>query len=150
MGYKKQMAKVLFPLMANWDWSSKEEYKKDWKKFRSNMDKMWDQFQDLQKASKDTARKQWEKVFPRFMEMQQTVADALPDKKVSLPGMPAAPVSPKEFVEKAKELQEKINRHAIEAGDRTFESVVRQQQHVKEVVSKAVDNVEEKLDEKED
>jgi hypothetical protein len=84
------------------------------------------------------------------MEMQQTVADALPDEKVSLPGMPAAPVSPKEFVEKAKELQEKINRHAIEAGDRTFESVVRQQQHVKEVVSKAVDNVEEKLDEKED
>ena len=21
MGYKKQMAKVLFPLMANWDWA---------------------------------------------------------------------------------------------------------------------------------
>ena len=91
MGTKKQVAKVLFPLMADWDWASKEDYKKDWKKFRSNMDKMWDQFQDLQKASKDTARKQWEKVFPRFMEMQQTVADALPDEKVSLPGMPLLP-----------------------------------------------------------
>ena len=37
------------------------------------------------------------------MEMEQTVADALPDEKPAAPGMPVAPVSPKEFVEKAKE-----------------------------------------------
>ena len=34
-------------------------------------------------------------------DLQQTVADSLPDEKPSIPGMPTAPVSPKEFVEKA-------------------------------------------------
>ena len=146
---KKKLAKDLFPMMNDWGWSKKER-KEQWKEFKDNMDTLWDQYQDMQKSAKKAWKEQWETFFSQFMDMQQTVADALPDEKVSLPGMPAAPVSPKEFVEKAKELQEKINRHAIEAGDRTFESVVRQQQHVKEVVSKAVDNVEEKLDEKED
>ena len=113
------------------------------------MDKMWDQFQDLQKASKDTARKQWEKVFPRFMEMQQTVADALPDEKVSLPGMPVDLLL--EFLRFFNEFFRR-NRSSRHSGQRNLliGKVVRQQQHVKEVVSKAVDNVEEKLDEKED
>lgn len=85
MGYKKQMAKVLFPLMANWDWSSKEEYKKDWKKFRSNMDKMWDQFQDLQKASKDTARKQWKKSSPGLWKCSRPLLTPFPMRRFLCP-----------------------------------------------------------------
>lgn len=85
MGYKKQVAKVLFPLMANWDWSSKEEYKKDWKKFRSNMDKMWDQFQDLQKASKDNAKKQWEKVFPGSWKCSRPLLTPFPMRRFLCP-----------------------------------------------------------------
>ena len=146
MGTKKQAAKVLFPLMVGWNWMSKEERKEEWKEFRSNMEKMWDQFQDLQKATKETAEKQWGKIFPQLMEMQQTVADSLSDEKATLPGMPSAPFSPKEFVEKAKEIQEKINEHAVEANNRAFEHIIQRQQQVKEMVTDAANDAEDTLD----
>ena len=149
MGYKKA-AKYLFPMMLGWEWKSKSERKEDWKDFKDNMEKMWDQFQDIQKTSKDAMKEQWEKFFPRLMDMQQTIADTLPDEKFSLPGMPSAPISPKEFVEKAKEFQETVNQHAVEQSDNAFDFTVQRQQQVKEMVTDAVNNVEAELDEKDD
>jgi len=145
MGNKKDKAKDFFPLMAGWG-ESKGDKKKQWKEFKSGMEKVWDQYQDMQKAAKKAKKKQWEQFFSQFMEMQQTVADALPDEKVSLPGMPPAPVSPKEFVEKAKEFQETANARAVEQADNMFELRMQRQQHVKEMVSDAVQNVEDNLD----
>ena len=149
MGNKKKMAKALFPLMYGWGWS-KSERKKEWKDFRSSMEKMWDQYQDMQKSAKDAMKEQWEKFFPKLLEMEQTFADSLPDEKPSLPGMPTAPMSPKEFVEKVKEFQETANKHAVEQSDNAFDFHVQGQQQVKDAVTDAVDTIEADLDEKED
>ena len=149
MGDKKKMAKALFPLMYGWEWS-KSERKEKWKDLRSNMEKMWDQYQDMQKSAKDAMKDQWEKFFPRLLEMEQTFADSLPDEKASLPGMPTAPMSPKEFVEKVKEFQEMANKYAVEQSDNAFDFCVQGQQQVKDVVTDAVDTIESDLDEKED
>ena len=145
MGNKKDKAKDFFPLMAGWG-ESKDDRKKQWKEFKSGMEKLWDQYEDMKKAAKKAKKKQWEQFFSQCMEMQQTVADALPDEKVSLLGMPAASVSPKEFVEKAKEFQEKANTRAMEQADNLFELRMQRRQQMKEMVSDAVQNVEDNLD----
>lgn len=149
MGNKKKMAKALFPLMMGWGWT-KSERKESWKDLKSNMEKLWDQYQDVQKTTKDAWKDRWEKIFPQLMEMQQTFADTLPDEKVSLPGLPTSPLSPKEFVEKMKKFQENAHSHAVEQREHFYNYVVERQQQVKDAVTDAVDQVEEDLDGKED
>jgi len=145
MGYKKNMAKNLFPHVPGWEWD-KVAQKKQWKKFKSDMGKLWDQYQDMQKVSRKAWKAQWETFFAQLIDMQQTVADSLPDEKPAVPGMPPVPVSPKEFVEKAKEFQEKANAHAVEQADAVFEIQIQTQQQVKDAVSDAVEIVEANLD----
>jgi len=145
MGYKK-MLKTYFPLLMGMSWD-KAESKEQWKDFKANAEKMWDQFQDMQKQAKKAQKEQWANFFAKYLEMQQTFADTLPDEKFALPGMPAAPVSPKEFVEKMKEFQEKANNHAVEQDDSRFEYFMQGQEKVKESVSDVVDNIETKYDE---
>ena len=137
MGTKKMM-KNLFPLMFDWDWDKKEA-KEEWKNFKSSLDDLWDQYQDMEKSAKKAWKEQWERFFSQFMDMQETVADNLPDKKVSLPGLPASPVSPKEFVEKVKEFQETANAHAVKQADNMFDYRVQQQNQMKEMVSSAAE-----------
>ena len=149
MGNKKKMAKALFPLMMGWGWT-KSERKENWKDLKSNMEKLWDQYQDVQKTTKDAWKDRWEKIFPQLMEMQQTFADTLPDEKVSLPGLPTSPLSPKEFVEKMKKFLENAHSHAVEQREHFYNYVVERQQQVKDAVTDAVDQVEEDLDGKED
>jgi len=146
MGYKKVM-KTFFPLLMAMEWD-KEESKEKWKEFRGNAEKMWDQFQDMQKQAKKAQKEQWANFFAKFQEMQQTFADTLPDEKFALPGMPAAPLSPKEAMEKLKEFQETANNHAVAQDDSRFEYFMQNQEKVKESVSDAVDSIETKLDEK--
>ena len=90
MGNKKNKEKNAFPAMPGWDWDS-EEQKAKWEEFKANAEKLWDQYEDMQKAAKKAWKQQWETFFAQLMGMEQTVADALPDEKVSVPGMPAAP-----------------------------------------------------------
>ena len=146
MGNKKDKEKNAFPAMPGWDWDT-EEQKAKWKEFKANAEKLWDQYEDMQKAAKKAWKEQWETFFAQLMGIEQTVADALPDEKVSVPGMPAAPVSPKEIVEKAKEFQETANAHAVEQANKAFDYRMQQQQKVKEIVTDAVQKVEDNLDE---
>ena len=141
MGNKKNKAKAAFPTMPAWDWDT-EEQKEKWEDFKANAEKLWDQYQDMQKAARKAWKAQWQTFFGQLMGMEQPVADALPDEKVSVPGMPAAPVSPKEVVEKVKELQEKANAAAVEQADNMFERRMQRQQQVKEIVTDAVANAE--------
>ena len=145
MADKKIAAKNFFPPVPGWDWN-KGGQKKQWKKFKFGMGKLWDQYQDMQKVARKAWKAQWETFFAQLMDMQQTVADALPDEKADVPGMPPAPVSPKEFIEKAKEFQEKANAHAVEQADLIFEIQIQTQQQVKDTVSDVVENVEANLD----
>ena len=145
MGNKKNKEKNAFPAMPAWDWDN-EEQKAKWKEFKANAEKLWDQYEDMQKAAKKAWKDQWETFFAQLMGMEQTFADALPDEKISVPGMPAAPVSPKEVVEKAKEFQEKANAQVVEQADNAFERRMQRQQQVKEMVTDAVETVEANLD----
>ena len=135
MGNKKDKEKNAFPAMPGWDWDT-EEQKAKWKEFKANAEKLWDQYEDMQKAAKKAWKEQWETFFAQLMGIEQTV-----------PGMPAAPVSPKEIVEKAKEFQETANAHAVEQADKAFDYRMQQQQKVKEIVTDAVQKVEDNLDE---
>ena len=146
---KKNNAKDFFPFMPFWGWSE-DERKDHWDDFKTSMDDLWNQFQEMQKAAKKAWTEQWETFFSQLMDMQQTVADSLPDEKFSVPGMPTAPVSPKEFVEKAMDFQETANAHAVKQADNMFDLQLEQQQQVKDVVTDAVQTVEDDLNDEKD
>ena len=147
MANKKNPAKDFFSAMPFWGWDE-EEAKDQWKDFKSSVEKLWKQYEDMQKAAKKAWQEQWDTFFTQLMEIQQTVADTLPDEKASLPGMPAT--SPKEIVEKAKEFQQKANARAVEQADNMFKFQMDQQKQVKEIVTGAVQNVEDNLNDDEE
>ena len=149
MASKKNKAKDFFSPVPFWGWNE-DDAKDQWKDFKSNVEKLWKQYEDMQKAAKKAWQEQWDTFFTQLMEIQQTVADSLPEEKASLPGMPEAPVSPKEFVEKAKELQEKANAHAVEQTNNLFNFQMEQQKQAKEIVTDTVESIEEDLDEKDE
>ena len=124
MANKKNPAKDFFSAMPFWGWDE-EEAKDQWKDFKSSVEKLWKQYEDMQKAAKKAWQEQWDTFFTQLMDIQQTVADTLPDEKASLPGMPAT--SPKEIVEKAKEFQQKANARAVEQADNMFKFQMDQQ-----------------------
>lgn len=147
MASKKNPAKDFFSAMPFWGWDE-EEAKDQWKDFKSSVEKLWKQYEDMQKAAKKAWQEQWDTFFTQLMDIQQTVADTLPDEKASLPGMPAT--SPKEIVEKAKEFQQKANARAVEQADNMFKFQMDQQKQVKEIVTDAVQNVEDNLNDDEE
>ena len=147
MANKKNPAKDFFSAMPFWGWDQ-EEAKDQWKDFKSSVEKLWKQYEDMQKAAKKAWQEQWDTFFTQLMDIQQTVADTLPDEKASLPGMPAT--SPKEIVEKAKEFQQKANARAVEQADNMFKFQMDQQKQVKEIVTGAVQNVEDNLNDDEE
>ena len=141
---KKPTMKDFFPMANDWGWSKKER-KDQWSEFKGNMETLWDQYQDMQKAAKKAWKAQWETFFSQLMGMQQTVADAIPEDAPTLPGMP----SPKEFVKKVKEQQETVNAHAVEQTDKLFNVMVEQQQKAKEAIKDAVERVETTIEDRE-
>ena len=149
MGDKKKAKKEPADFAAMWGWpADKEESKKQWKDFRSNMETFFEQLQDIQKTYVEAKKEAWNKIFPKLMEMQDKFADALPEKLPTPPGMPESTVSPKEIVGKVKEFQEMANKHAVEQADSVIDFAKQGQEQVKTAVTEAVDKIEEKIDEK--
>ena len=140
MANKKNNAKDFFSSMPFWGWAD-DNGKDQWEEFKSGMEKLWKQQQEMQKAAEKAWKEQWDTFFSKLMDMEQTVADALPDEKPAAPGMPAAPVSPKELVEKAKEFQVKANAHVVEQAENMRKIRTKRRQQVKEIVTDAVNNV---------
>ena len=104
---KNSWVQDLFPMNYTWGWSKKER-KDSWNDFKDSMDAIWDQYKDMQKAARKAQKEQWNTFVSQFLEMEQTVADSIPEDAPTLPGMPA----PKEFIEKVKEYQETAHKHA--------------------------------------
>lgn len=142
----KNMPKALFPFMPNWGWDE-EKVKEQWNGFEAGMEKLWDQKQAMYKDARNASKEQWDHFFSQCMEMEQTFVDMLPDEAISLPGLPACPVSPKEFVEKAKELKEKANDEAVERVDHMYERRVERSKLAKKMVSESVENIKKKSEE---
>ena len=138
---KKTLAKDLFPMPCTWGWSKKER-KEQWKEFKDSMDTIWDHCKDMQKADRKAQKEQWNTFVSQFLEMEQTVADSIPEDAPTMPGMPA----PKEFIEKMKEYQETAHKHAMEQVDNALDLMAERQQKAKEALTDAVQNIEDKID----
>lgn len=141
---KKWTEMNFFPMTDDWGWSEKD-LKDQWAEFKDNMDKLWDLFLDMHKTARKARKDQWGDFFTQFQEMQQTFADAIPEDAPRLPMMP----TPKEFMEKVKEFQETANNHAMEQSDNRFNFNMDRMQKAKEVVTGAVKNIEDTIDNKE-
>ena len=140
-------------IMAN----DKDEERNQWEKYESKLDAYWDQVQYMQDTYQEASKEQWNKVFGKMLELEDTFNDGLSDNVPALPGilpffMPA--MSPKAFMKKMKEMQEMANAHATEQAD-NFAELVKQGQKqfrkvtseaVKKVKEQAVENAEEKKD----
>jgi predicted transcriptional regulator len=147
MSTKKAIQGFLFPMMMyGWTEDDKESRKEQWKNFKSTMETFLDQVQEMQKTAMEARKEQWNKTFAQLMEMQDNFAANLPEEFPTLPGMPASPVTPKEVMNKVKDFQETVNKHAIEQADSRIEFIKKGQEQVKEIVTDAVKSVEEKAE----
>jgi len=146
MSNMKKMMKTMWPIMPDMmDWG-KRDPRKDWEEFKSNVDNIWDQYQEMQKAAKEAWKEQWTTFFNQCIELEKAFVSALPDQKAPVPGMPAAPLSPKEVAEKAVEFQEMANDQAVKQNDTVFDFHMKSQKKMKEAVDEVVKNVEENID----
>ena len=146
MGDKKK-AKEFMEYAALWGWpADKDEYKKQWKDFKSNMETFFEQLQGIQETVIEARKEAWNKIFPKLMELEDKVAEALPEELPTPPGVPASPVSPKEVITKVKEFQEMANNHAMEQAESAIDFAKKGQEQVKAAVTETIDKIEEKLD----
>ena len=136
------MAKTFFPFMPDWTWDE-EAWKKQWADFEAVMGKLMEQGKQLQEDAMNARKEQWDQFFAHVMEMEQTVVDFLPDEKISIPGMPESPLSPREFATKVKEFQENANTRAVEQAENRKEQRAQQQEKAMKAVSDAVENIKE-------
>jgi len=130
------------PLMP-WGWSGKKNSKKNdakdqWDNLKNGVETHLEQMRDVQKVSIDAYREQWDKAFPRYMEMQEAIAAILPDEAPFLPGMP----SPRAFMESINEFRKTANKHAREQVDTFSEFVLEGQHRAKSVISDTVESIE--------
>ena len=148
MGDKKKMKEFMaYAPLLGW-YGDKDECKKQWKDFKSGVETFFGQLQGIQETVIEARKEAWNKIFPKLLEMEDKVAEALPEQLPTPPGMPASPVSPKEVISKVKEFQETANKHAMEQADSTIDFVKKGQEQVKAVVTETVNNIEEKIEEK--
>ena len=86
----------------------------------------------------DACMEQWDKAFPRYMEMQETIAAILPDEAPLLPGMP----SPRAFMEKVNEFRKTANENARKQADAFRDFCKDGQQKARSMVSDTVESIE--------
>jgi hypothetical protein len=130
-----------------WGWSGKKNGKKNNSKDRADqmktgMETYWEQMRDAQKVSMDACREQWDEAFPKYMEMQESIAASLPDEVPSLPGMPSFGMSPRAFMEGMNEFQKKVNEQARKHADAFCEFCMDRQEKAKTMISNTVENIE--------
>ena len=118
MGDKKKAKKMLkailtFAPMMGWS-KDKSERKKQWKEFKANMEKYWDQLQDAQKKAIEEQLEKWSKEYPQLEKLEDYFEDALPDELPSLPDVPSNEFSLNDLMDKLKEYQELTEKHAEE------------------------------------
>lgn len=146
MGDKKTL-KAFAAFAPLWGWSEdKDERKQEWKDFKANMETFLDQLQDIQETAIEAQKEAWNKIFPKFLEMEDSIAASLPEELPS----PVGTVSTKEVVDKVKEFQEKANKNAMEQAETAIEFCKQGQKQARTMVKDTVDTIEEKIEEKAD
>ncbi len=133
--------------MPGWGWfggknGRKRDSKDQLEDLKTDAETYREQMRSAQKMSMDAFRNQWDKAFPKYMEMQETLASFLPDEAPVLPGLPSFGVSPRAFMEKMNEFQKEAGRQAMEQADSFFDFFQQEQRKTGEAISKTVKNIE--------
>ena len=141
--------------LAPWGWSGKKSGQKDerkdkWNQVKNGAETRREQMREAQKVSMDAYRDQWDKSFPKFMEMLEGIAAILPDETPTLFGMPLFGVSPRGFMEKMNEFTEIAGKHAREQADSVSDFLEKGQKQAKSMISKTVESIENDVQEASD
>ena len=134
------------PLMS-WGFPGKKNSKKgdrkdQWDNLKNGVETQLEQMRDVQKVSMDAYMEQWDKAFPKYMDVQETIAAFLPDEAPFLPGMP----SPRAFMEKMNEFQRTANENARKQADAFRDFCKERQQKVKTMVTDTVESIENRVE----
>ena len=116
---KDKKAEAAFPGMTP-PWDNKDAKKKakaQAKEFASGMKSFMEKTVEMQKASTDGAKDQYDQVFAYMMGLQDGLAAALPDEIPAILGLPALPVSPKDVAAAVKEFEEMANEYFVKQMD---------------------------------
>lgn len=114
------------------------------------MKRFWEQVIDMEKASVDRSREQWNQFFEQMMDMEESFIESLPDEMASLPGFPFGQmpgISPKKFLKQMKKYQRMANEHLVDQADFYVDLILKGQKQFCDVVSEADNNVREKKSE---
>ena len=120
----------------------KKECKSEWENLKNSIEAQNEQMRNAQKMTMDAYKQQWDKAFPKMMEMQKSFAAVLPDTVPSLPGMPSLGISPRAMMEKVNEFQEIVNEHAMEQAESFQDFCMKGQEQAKSIISKTVESIE--------
>ena len=100
---------------------------------KSTLKTFWMQNIDMQKASMESCKEQWNQFFAYMMEIQDTFSSSMPDDTSSMPFA----ISPKAFMKWVKEFQEMANDHFVEQTDSLADFLIKGQQQLYDMVDSA-------------
>lgn len=112
------------------------------KKLSSDMKSFLNNSIEMQKASADSAKEQFNQLFAYTMGLHDGLATILPGKLPTIPGLPIDPVSPKDLVMYAKEIQELANEHFVKQMDSQVDFFIVAQQKTVEMIPELPDEEE--------
>ena len=135
------------PGFAPWGMKGKEDSeekdrKDEWKSFKSNVETLWDQLEDMQDSSVEATKEQLDILFDHTGKMEKSLIDSLPDEA------PAAFFPSKDVLKKRKEAREELNKYNKEQFDSFLDYAKKRQDKFREAVSDGVKDAEEKVKKK--
>ncbi len=107
---------------------------------KSSIPTYWDKMIEMQKSTMEASRDQYNQFFEHMMDMEDTFASSLSEDAISLLGIAAFAMSPKEFMNWVKQFQEARNAYFVERVDAQFNFFFKKQEQVREMVDSAAKN----------
>ncbi len=97
--------------------------------FTAGVKSFWEKNVDMQKATMDSTKEQFNQFFAYMMDVQDSFAASLPEQLPAvLPGIPVPPVSPKGIANALKEFEVLANDHIVEQADSCVDFFIQGQQ----------------------
>ena len=117
--------------------------------FNSSFTKYWKQLISAQESAMKEIEKQWEAFFDYNTDMWDAFIDFLPKDMPFLPKDVEA-ISPRDLAKRAKKFRKMANKHLTEQVESAADFVVKGQKQARDLVSTAMDKVEENLEDKDE
>ena len=136
------------PFLQPWGWGEKNGSKErgnQWQELKKAVETQNEQLRDAQKLTMDACKEQWDKAFPKIMDMQKSFTASLPDEMPLLPGLPSLGLSPRKFMEKLNEFEEAFNEHAKEQAESFQNFYMQGQERARTTISKTMESIGDRL-----